>query len=190
MKRLLVILLLVAVLVLIPVSGAFAATSQTVTVTAVPSFISISNAPTTWTINGITGSGVIATSTTYYTNPLGDTTAPSATVVDGECRFTITNTSTVATDITVNFADFSGGDAMTNSGTGSAGASTFGAYGYYSGMTFSNKVVAKSSGSSALMSNLSATTNLKWGLQVSTRTSDWTSGSTQTATVTVTATSH
>jgi len=167
-----------------------AATSQDVTVTAVPAFISISNTPGTWTINGITGSGVIAPNTTYYTNPLGDASSPGVTVVDGECRFTVTNTSTVATDITVNFPNHTGGDASTNSGTGNNAATSFGAYGYYSGMTYTNKVIAKASGSNPLISNLAATTNFKWGLEYKSQTSAWTSGTSMTSTVTITATAH
>ena len=188
MKRLLIAVALAAVLVILPASGLFAATSANVTVTAVPSFIAISNAPTTWTINGITGDGVIATETTYYSNPQGDTAAPSSTVAENECRFTITNTSTVATDITVNFGDFSGGDTMTNGNDGSAGTTAFGAYGYYEGMTYSSKVVSKATNSAALKSSLAATTDQKWGMEIATRTDAWTSGDTLTATITVTAT--
>ncbi len=192
MKRIILSLTLALVLLLVPASGAFAATSQTVTVTAIPSFISIANSPDNWTVNGIDGNSRIATSTTYYANPTGssgDVTAPQSTVVDGDCYFTITNTSTVTTNITANWSDFTGGDAMTNSNTGSATATSFGAYVWISGMTYATgKVIAKSSGSDALKSGLAASTNLLWGATISTRTNAWTSGSTQTSTITLTAT--
>lgn len=169
-------------------SSIYAATSQNVTVSAVPAFIGISNTPSTWTINGITGSGKISEDTVYYSNPLGDTTVPTATVVDGECQFTVTNTSTVATDITVNFPDHSGGDASTNSNTGANGASSFGAYSYYSGMTYASKVVAKASASDVLKDGLAATTDIKWGIEYESQSDAWSSGTTMSSTVTITAT--
>lgn len=188
MKRLLISLILSIALVTLPASGILAATSQSVTVTAIPSYIAITNAPGTWTINGITRSGVISENTTYWSNPLGDNITPSNTVAAGECYFTLGNTSTVNITLTCNFGNFSGGDAMTNSNTGAAGTTSFGAYAYYQGMTFSSKVIAKNAASSALYANLpSSTATLKWGLQATTRTNAWTTGATQTATVTISA---
>ena len=70
-----------------------------ITVTATPAYVSFSSAPTTWTLNGITGDSKIDVDTVYYANPLGDTTAPSATVADGECQFTWTNDSSVNINI-------------------------------------------------------------------------------------------
>lgn len=189
MKRWLIALILALVLVIAFTMPAMADTSQNVTVTATPAFIGIANDPSTWTLNGITGSGKIAPDTVYYANPLGDTTTPSATVIDGECRFTITNSSTVATDLTVNCSDFSGGDAnMTNSNDGSNGASSYGAYSWYSGMTYSSKVVMKTSASSVMKDGLAATTNIKWGAEIETQTGAWAGGSASTATMTITAT--
>ena len=178
-KRLVVSLVLALALAVVPATAAIAATSDTVTVTAVPSYVGISNAPNTWTINGITGSGVIATSTTYYSNPLGDTTAPAATVADADCRFTVTNSSTIPITLTVNFGNFSGGNAMTNSDLGTAGATTFGAYAWASGVTYATgKVIAKTAASSAMKTSLAALTNIKWGLTISTSTDAWTTRAT------------
>lgn len=189
MKKLLISLALVLVLVvgfIIPVS---ADTSDDVTVTATPEFIAITSAPTTWTINDLTGSGVILVDTVYYANPGGDTTPPSATVVDGECNFTITNTSTVATDITCTWGSFTGGDGdMTNSDLGTNGATTYGAYSWFSGDTYASKVIIKSTGSDVGKNALGATTNIKWGCEIETRTNAWTGGSSSTSTLTVTAT--
>lgn len=180
----------IAVLLLAFAVPAMADTSQNVTVTATPSYVSIANSPGTWTINGITGGGTILPNTTYYSNPLGDTTSPSATVVDGECRFTVTNTSTVATNIVVNFPNHSGGDASTNSNTGSNGATSFGAYAYYSGMTYANKVIAKATGSDNLITGQAATTDFKWGLEYTSQSDAWTSSTSMTSTVTITATAQ
>lgn len=190
MKRILAGILLALTLVLATALPALAATSQDVTVTATPSFISISNSPGTWTIGGITGSGKILPNTVYYSNPLGDTTSPSTTVVDGECRFTLTNTSTVAIDLTVNFPNHTGGDASTNSNLGTNDTTKFGAYSYFSGVLFANKVIAKASSSDVTYSNLAATTNIKWGLMYKSQSNDWTSGSAMSSTVTISAAAH
>lgn len=183
------ILLVALLLALIPVSQVLADTSQDVTVTGTPVFIAIANAPGTWTINEQTGDSLIDPATEYWSNPLGDTTTPSDPVVDGECRFTITNTSTVITDLTVNFIHFTGGDAMQNSGTGDGGVGTFGAYSYCTGMTYSTgKVIADNAGSGFMKEDLAATTNIKWGVSCDTQTDAWTSGSNMTSTITITAT--
>lgn len=189
-RRWILSIVLALVLLLATALPVSAADSQDVTVTATPEYIAIANAPATWTVNDAGGgSGVITTSTEYWTNPLGDTTTPSDPVVDGECRFTITNTSTVAIDLTVNFIHFTGGDAMQNSGTGSGGVGTFGAYSYCTGMTYSTgKVIADNSGSAVMKDALAALTDIKWGVSCDTQTDAWTSGSDMTSTVTITAT--
>jgi hypothetical protein len=181
--------LIVMAVLLLPALGITSQVAATdVTVTASPSYISFSSAPGTWTLNGITGGGKIDENTTYYANPLGDTTQPSATVVDGECQFTWTNDSTVNIVITCNWGSFTGGDAtMTNSNTGSNGATTFGAYSWYSGMTYSSKVITKSSGSDALYTTSSPGEDKKWGSEITTRTDTWTGSGDSTATLSITA---
>lgn len=173
-------------------SLAFAATSANVTVTGAPSFIAVTNSPNTWTINGIDGNGYIAPDTQYYANPSGasgDVTPPTATVVDGDCYFTLTNaSSSIPLDITVNWGNFSGGDAMTNSNDKTTnGANSFAAASYCTGMTYSSAPDAKVTGSSLMKDELSAAT-LKWGLYIETQSGDWSSGSVMTSTVTITAT--
>lgn len=196
MKGRLILGLVVAVALLagitIPVGSAFAATSANVTVTGAPSFIAITNSPNTWTINGIDGNGFIAPNTEYYANPSGasgDVTPPTATVVDGDCQFTVTNaSSSIPLDITVNWGNFSGGDAMLNSGDKATnGANTFAAAAYCTGMTYSAAPTAKVTGSSVMKDELTAAT-LKWGLYIKTQSGAWSSGSVMTSTVTITAT--
>jgi hypothetical protein len=189
MKKLILALIIAVAVGLLPATGAMATAPGTnVTVTAVPSYISISNSPSAWTINGISGSGVISTNTTYYSNPLGDITSPSATVADGECRFTVTNNSTVPIDLSVIMTDFTGGEAMTNGETGSANVTGYGGYAWASGATYaSGKQILKKSGSSPIKVNLAANTNIKWGMTITTKTNAWTSGTTETATATITA---
>lgn len=194
MKRILVGILWAIVLLLVIAPPAFAASSQDVTVIAAPLYLSITNTPSTWTINGISGTGLINVDTTYYAKGgANETTPPSATVLDAECQFTVTNgTGATTCDLTVTSGAFTGGGAdMTNSGTGSNGAATYGAYCWYSGMTYSSKVIAKASGSSEMYSvGLAAAASLKWGVEIKTRTTDWTSGTSSTATLTITATAH
>lgn len=171
MKKTLFVVALVMLMVLAPVT-AFAETSQEVVVTAQWSYATISNSPGTWLLNGITGTGLIAVDTVYYSSPLGDTTPPSATVVDGECRFTLDpDGSSVALDVYVNCGNFTGGDTnMANSNTGSNGASTYGAYSWYSGLTYANKVVMKESGSDILKNEHSYSASLLWGAEIESQT--------------------
>jgi len=192
MKRLLISFVLAVALLVVPIAGALAAT-DTVEVTATPSFVGMSNLPITWTLNNATGSGtgVIEPATTYYANPLGDTTAPAGVdVATGECNFTITNNSSVDTNVTIDISNFTGGsDEMTNSDLGTNGAGIFGAYSWYDGMTYANKVIAKTTGSAILYPNLpSTTTQLKWGMEVTTQSDAWTGGTSSTATITITVT--
>lgn len=164
-----------------------AATSQDVTVSATPNYIDIANTPATWDLNGITGDGTVDINTTYYSNPNGDTTPPSATVTDGECRFTITNSSGPNIDYTTVSGNFTGGDAdMVNSDNGGAAVNAYGGYSWYSGMTYSSKVLMKHTGSSALAENQSGA-SFKWGAEITTRTNAWTGSDASTMTMTISA---
>lgn len=169
----------------------FAETSQNVSVTATPAFMSIANAPATWVINDVLEAGgkTILPDTLYYSNPLGDTTSPTVGgAVDGECRFTITNTSTVAIDLTVTFPDHTGGDASTNSETGENGATSFGAKSYFTGQASGAWVIAKDTGSAVGKDALAALTDIKWGLIYESQSDAWTLGTAMTSTVVITAT--
>ena len=182
------ILIAVAMLV-VPFSTALAATSQNVDVYATPAFIGISNSPGNWTLDGITGDGKVAVNTFYYANPLGDLTAPAvALVVNGECRFTLTNTSSVDIDLSVNCSDFAsitGG--MTNSNLGTNGATTYGAYSWYSGGLYASKVIMKSSASALLYNEFpSGNATFKWGAEIKTRTDAWADATMGNATMTIT----
>jgi len=201
-KRLVISLALAALFALLPATNVFAATEEPVTVTATPAFVGCSNDPDAWTLNDIVGDGVspkgtIAVDTIYYSNPDGDDHSPALvhdaeaadTVVADECYFTLTNTSTITTDLFVVIGTFGPtGDAdMTNSDTdGSNGATTYGAFSYCTGMTYSTgKVVCLSTGSDATYEDLAPSTPMKWGMQLETRTNAWTGGAGSTATMTV-----
>lgn len=193
MKRTPLAIILALALLLVPVGNALADSSADITVTATPLYLSLVLDVNTWTINGITGDGIIDNDTTYYSNPLGDTTAPSATVVDGECRFQFTNSSSVAIDITINFPDFTGGDAMENIDTGYANNDTnsFGVSGYESGDTWpDDAVIFKSAASDVFISNLAKDGTKKWGMALKTKSGAFSSRDEMSSTVTATATEH
>ena len=178
--------------IVLPASSAFADTSKTVTVTAKASFIAITLDVNTWTINGIDGNGFIAPDTKYYANPTGatgDVTAPTATVIDGDCYFQVTNaSSSVPLDLTVNWGHFTGGDAMQNANSKTTnGANAFAAAAYCTGMTYADAPSANVSGSAAMKDEWTGAT-LKWGLYIETQSGAWTSGDVQTSTVTIVAT--
>jgi len=183
-------IVLAMVMYLVPIDRVLGATTATVTVNATPAFVTLTVAPDTWDVNGITGSGAASTGTTYYSNPLGDVLIPSDPIVDGECRFTITNGSTVATNLTVDFGDFFGGMTMINSDAGTSAATEFGAFSWNSGDTTyaGNRTIAMVTGSDYMHSNLAGSTNIKWGLTILTRTDAWTNATLMQSTVTVTST--
>lgn len=198
MRRIIVSVVLALVLVTSAAVPAFAADYADVTVTATPLYLSITNLTddtgTTWLINGIDGTGLIDPSTIYYAKGgANETTAPSATVLGTECYFTVTNaTGASACDLVVTWGSFTGGGAnMTNTDTdGSNGATSYGAFCWYEGMTTyaSSKVVVKSTGSATMYTaGLAAEGTLKWGVEIETQDNGWSSGVSSTSTLTITA---
>jgi hypothetical protein len=172
----------------VPVS---AATSNTITITGTAAFVTITTNNSTWTINGLTGSGYMNTSTTYYSNPAGDTIAPASTVLQASCYFDTTNGGNIPIDLTVNVPNFTSGDAMTN-GSGTPGANAFAAFGYFQGETGfpGSKVTLAATGSGVLISNLAAAGNKYWGIMIQTQTGAWASAVAETSSCTIAATPH
>jgi hypothetical protein len=190
-RSILLAVLLVMVMVIATAIPVAAATTATVTVTAVPAYISIST-NSSWTINGIVGaggagSGKILTSTTYYSNYQGDTTAPSSTVAANECYVGLTNASNININVKADMANFTGGDAMTN-GTGTAGANAFAAWVSEEGSAWSGKVQMDTTGSGTFWTSPSAGDDIGLVFQVNTQTGDWASATSQSSTITLTAT--
>lgn len=182
---------LISVVLAILLVGLFTsiASATDITVTATPSYISFSSSSTQWDLNDITGDGLVAVDTIYYANPLGDTTPPSATIVDGECLWNWTNGSTVDLDIFVNCSAFTGGDAtMTPSADGSNGSDVCGCYSWVSGTTYAtDKEVMKTSGSTSVYTTATPGEDKYWGAQIETRTNAWTGSGASTATISITA---
>lgn len=170
MKRLVISVVLAVALLVVPVSGALAAT-DTVTVTATPSYVSISNSSGSFDFGVIIESSTPNTTTGY---------------------FTVTNNSTVTIDLTIGCSGWSGTTAWTYGAAGAdAGqlkaSSTNGGTGGSTGA--GNYDLTVPSGSSVLMcDDLSSGTNPAWELQLDAPTS-FNHGYQQTTTVTLTATS-
>lgn len=144
MKKLIAIGAAVA-LFLVSAVPAMAATTQDVTVTADPIFISISNSPNTYDF------GAVATSSTPSTT--GD-------------YFTIDNTSDVATNIAISVTTAtwsSTGNAWTHSDTATAGADTAG---LQAGTGDTNDIIVKNASPNNLVSSLAADTDYTWNMQL------------------------
>jgi hypothetical protein len=204
--RLLVPLLVLAALI-IPAIPASAATYDTITVTATPAFMSISlenlgtGADDAWLVNGFAsspGDGYVDTSTTYFANPLGDKKSPADEtasegadkVANGECGFGVTDTSTVVIQLKAKMSDFSDGDAMTN-GAGTPGENAYAAWVWKSGDTYSTgkKIIPTTDSDAFFTGTIAGDGDILIGFTLSTKTDEdgWTSGTTETATLTITA---
>lgn len=101
MKKRLLLILVTAILAAFPVTGVFAATTATVTITATPEYLALTNDSGDWTM------GTVAASTTYYFT--ADDLVPAEPLVNGDMKGTLTNTGSVSSDINIKVADFTGG---------------------------------------------------------------------------------
>jgi hypothetical protein len=191
--KILRVLIIVAVLglLLLPIK-VMAASTATIIVTNSPYFVSVTITPSSWSINGLTGSGLVNNATTYYSNPLGDTLSPTVGgATNSQCYFNAANGMAIAVDLTVTSSNFSGGsDNSTNSNNGTAGATSYGAYTYFSGQTNLQWVICKSAGSSIGYSNLGSGGNVNFGLIIAEQTNAWSGGTPSSSTITVTSSAH
>lgn len=190
MKQLSLSLVLTLVLVLSLAVPVFAVTTEDIAVTYTPAWMSVTTTPTAWEINNVGGGdGKIRSNTIYYTNPtasVGDTTAPSATVLATECLFATTNDSNIAIDVFLNMTDFTGGsDPMLNSELGTNEVGTYGAYGWYADMTYTDKVIIKKADSLVLIDGQAEGTAFDWGLELQTQSDAWTGKTESTGTLTI-----
>jgi len=178
MKRLLISSILALALMVVPVAGALADTTATVTVTAVPSYISISNAPDTWDIGNVLVDTDDQTTNGY---------------------FTITNGSGVDIDITIQVtADWSFTTGSNSWTYGAAGADTAqlkassgdneGTGGTQGGAGSFDITIQGQSGSAVLfLDDITTTNSPTWEMQLDAP-SSFTHGDAQECTVTLSAT--
>ena len=173
----------------VPVSGALAALTATVNVTAVPSFISISIDNPDWTINGINGGGVLDIDTVYYSQKtLAETTIFGEPVSAANCQNTVTNTSGIDITLKADMANFGGGTVPMTNGSGTAGANAFAAWVCESGVNWSTEmVVMETTGSGIFWTSSTPGDNIEVAFGVQTQTGAWTDGDSQSSTITLTA---
>ena len=172
MKRWLIVL--IALVVLLVPSTAYAATTQDVTVTATPSYVSISNAPTSEALGMLTES-----STTWATG-----TPPADPLVDVGCTFTVTNNGSVAVNIAITATNFTGGVGWTLAST--VGLNQVVMKAGKSGDAHSAMVTVLTTGGANFISSLAAAGTKKWEFNLATGT--YNDGVAKSSTITLTAT--
>jgi len=123
--------------------------------------------------------GVVAINSTYY----ADGSAPSNPVGDGDCTFTITNSSGGAVDITIKASNFTGGDGWTLT-SGAPGSATVRMTAYYSGLNPASGVALTTSYQS-FISALADSGTKKWDFKLETGT--FTDGVSKSSTITISA---
>jgi hypothetical protein len=164
-RKTLIAILIALALVVIPVGSALAATTADVTVTATPTFISITNSPSSYDF------GVVAESSTPNT---------------GETNFTITNSSSVAIDTTIKCNGWGTPPDKWSYGPSGPDTGQLNASNGSGGFTISVPVDPTTA---ALHSNVAVGNNPQWGLQL-TAPSSFSFGAQQTTTVTISASQH
>jgi len=172
-RKLLVSLALALMLVLSFSMPVFAQSTTDVTVTATPTYLSISNTPTTEAL------GMLAASSTTWA--IG--TAPADPLVDAGCTFTVTNDGNVAENIAITATDFTGGVGWTLASA--VGSNTVVMKAGKSGDAHSAMVVVATTGGANFISALAASATKKWEFNLSTGT--FTDGVAKSSTITLTA---
>lgn len=164
MKKLLAIPI-VLILLLVSTLPAIAATTQDVTISATPSYVSISNDEATWPI------GIVSANTTYWAGTTPFTDAPADPLEDGNCRFTVTNNGSVTVDISITGNNFTGGVGWTLHAD-TVGENIVVLSGGISGAVYPGGLVALTNGDAKanFIADLAAAGTKKWGLQLETGT--------------------
>ena len=163
MRKTLLAILLAVALALIPVGSAFAANSDTVTVTATPGFVSITVTPDTYDFAVV------------YPDTDEDTVAGTP--------FTVNNSSTVDMDLTIECDGWTGGPGWTYADT--AGIDT-GSLNFSTNDGVLWTYLPETPTTAVLASDVTPATSPTFDLQLDAPT-DFTYGDVQTTTVTVTA---
>jgi len=106
MKRLLSSSILALALMVVPISGALAEDFAEVTVTATPSYLALTNTEASWPV------GAVEVSSTYWWTTDGNAPDPEPFEA-ADMKSTIENTGTVAQNIGIKVAAFTGGGGWT-----------------------------------------------------------------------------
>jgi hypothetical protein len=144
MARAIIVLLASVMLMVVAPLAAMAATTADVTITATPTYVALTNTPSTWAV------GIIA--------------ASSATATTNGTYFTANNSGSVTSNITVlvTSANWTGGVGWVHSNTNTTAADTAG-LGYGVGST-DQRIMTTSS--TNLTTNLPAATSVGWGMKL------------------------
>jgi hypothetical protein len=162
MKKLRWLLILMAVILASVPILVSAATTATVTITATPTYIALTNDTGNWAI------GVVVETTTYYFT--ADDLVPAEPLVDGDMKGTITNTGSVAEDIDVKCADFTGGVGWSISADDSPAADEVSIRTGITGMENRAAMIQTINTDTELKDNLAAAGTIKWCAELETGT--------------------
>lgn len=180
MKRKLLLSLVTAILAF----GAFAlpmsaGTSADVTITATPTFLSITNSEATWTLGAIT-----AASTYYWT---ADGLVAAEPLVDGDMKATITNAGSVLCDVNIKCANFTGGVGWTLSADETPAANEINLRAGITGMANRAAMKQVTNADIELIDSLAASGTMMWCMELETGTFTDGAGKTGVATLTIVA---
>ncbi len=181
MKRRILVSLITAVLAF----GAFAlpmyaGTTADVTITATPTFLSITNSEATWTL------GAIAENTAYYWT--ADGLVAAEPLVDGDMKATITNAGSVTCDVDIKCADFTGGVGWTLSADETPGANEINLRAGITGMANRAAMVQVTNSDIELIDSIAAAGTKMWCMEMESGT--FTDGAGKTGVVTLTISVH
>ena len=184
MKTLIFRLLFIAALLVatvLPVTGVFAATTATVTITATPEYLAVTNDSGNWVIGGIASA-----TTVYFT---ADSLIMAEPLVDGDMKGTLTNTGSVASDINIKCADFTGGVGWNiREADNVPGADEAAIRAGITGMANRAAMIQVKNTDMKLVDNLAAAGTKMWGAELLTGT--FTDGVAKSATLTLTISKH
>jgi hypothetical protein len=155
-------------------------TTATVTITATPEYLSITNDSGDWTI------GAIAENTTVYFTE--DTLVPAEPLANGDMKGTITNGGSVTSDVNIKCANFIGGAGWTLSADETPAADEINLRAGITGMANLAAMIQVENGDHELIDSLTASGTKMWCMILETGT--FSDGDAKEGTVTLTISKH
>jgi hypothetical protein len=161
MKKLIGILLAIT-LFLTTTIPVYADTTQTVTITATPSYVALTNDTATWVM------GVVLINTMYWWTVAG--AAPAEPLVDGDMKAIITNTGSVNEDIDIHTHAATGGAGWAISNDETTAADEFSLRVGITGMANMAAMIQCVAGDAELKDALAAAGHVHWCMSLETAT--------------------
>lgn len=137
--RKILVTLIVLMCLLVPTAVAQAATSDTVVVSATPSYLTISVEPASFTFGG--PGAVLDESTTWYAST--NTSSYTEAIHTSKAPFKVTNGSSVRIDVSINSTAWTGGTPWTVAADGNPGDNVLGLKAGVNGTDVTNMIVVK-----------------------------------------------